>query len=124
MIPGRSHGISLFESFACAARGVLESAKGRNFRIQTAVGALAIALGAIFRIQAGEWLAVIICIGIVLAGECFNTAIESTVDLTTSEYRPLAKMGKDAAAGAVLIASIVSLAVGAIIFLPRLLALI
>ncbi len=57
----------------------------------------------------------------VICLEMVNTAIEKTVDLVTSEYHPYAKIAKDVAAGAVLIAAIFSVIIGGIIFLPYLL---
>ena len=48
-----------------------------------------------------------------------NTAIETLVDLYTEEYHHLAKVAKDTAAGAVLVAAIMSVCVGLIIFLPK-----
>ena len=59
-----------------------------------------------------------VCIGVVLAGECINTAIESVVDLVSPEFHELAKHAKDCAAGAVLVESIAALFVAAFIFLP------
>ena len=50
-----------------------------------------------------------------------NTAVEAVVDLVTEERKPLAKLAKDAAAGAVLIAAIMAAIAGMIIFLPKLL---
>ena len=50
-----------------------------------------------------------------------NTAVEAVVDLVTKERRPLAKLAKDAAAGAVLIAAIMAAIAGMIIFIPKLL---
>ena len=50
-----------------------------------------------------------------------NTAVEAVVDLVTEERKPLAKLAKDAAAGAVLIAAIMAAIAGMIIFIPKLL---
>jgi diacylglycerol kinase len=58
-------------------------------------------------------------IGFVLVAECFNTAIEFDIDLTSPDYHPYAKYTKDVAAGAVLIASISAAIVGLIIFVPK-----
>ena len=57
--------------------------------------------------------------GLIMSLELVNTAVESVVDLVTEERRPLAKLAKDAAAGAVLIASIMAAVAGLIIFLPK-----
>jgi diacylglycerol kinase len=111
------------ESFRHALDGVGATARGRNFRVQLAAGAAAVALGAFFRISRGEWIAVALCIGLVLGGECANTALEAVVDLASPGRHPLAKRAKDAAAGAVLLFSLAAAVVGAIVFLPRLFAL-
>ena len=60
---------------------------------------------------------------LVAALELVNTAVEAVVDLVTEEKKPLAKIAKDTAAGAVLFAAIVSVIIGCIIFLPYLLEL-
>ncbi|MBQ3809988.1 MAG: diacylglycerol kinase family protein [Kiritimatiellae bacterium] len=111
------------ESFRHALDGIGATARGRNFRVQLAAGAAAVALGAFFRISAGEWIAVALCIGLVLGGECANTALEAAVDLASPGQHPLAKRAKDAAAGAVLLFSLAAAVIGAVVFLPRFLAL-
>ena len=58
---------------------------------------------------------------VVMALEMVNTAVEAVVDLVTEERKPLAKLAKDAAAGAVLIAAIMAAIAGMIIFIPKLL---
>ena len=112
------------ESFRHALEGVAATARGRNFRVQLAAGAATVALGAFFRSSPGEWTAVALCIGLVLGSECANTALEAAVDLASPGRHPLAKRAKDAAAGAVLLFSLASAVVGAIIYLPRLTALV
>ena len=66
-----------------------------------------------------EWCICLGLFGLVMALELINTAIEAVVDLVTSEYRPLAKVAKDTAAGAVLIAAIMAAVSGLIIFVPK-----
>jgi diacylglycerol kinase (ATP) len=73
-----------------------------------------------FGITSTEWCIVILCFGIVLAAEGFNTAIERLVDLVSPDYHPIAGAVKDIAAGAVLLCAIASAIVGTIIFLPYL----
>lgn len=75
--------------------------------------------GILFRISAGEWLAVVLCIGSVLAMEAVNTAIEAVCDHVSPQFSPLIKRAKDVAAAAVLIMAFTSVAVACIIFLPR-----
>jgi diacylglycerol kinase len=76
-----------------------------------------------FQVSAVEWALLSICIFGVLALEAVNTAVEAIIDLVSPHYHPLAKIAKDAAAGALVFAVIGSLCVGATIFIPRLLAL-
>lgn len=88
-------------------------------RTHFGVGILAVIAGIIFRITSAEWLALVIVISFVFILEILNTAIETLVDLYTEEYHHLAKVAKDTAAGAVMVAAIMSVCVGLIIFLPR-----
>lgn len=71
-----------------------------------------------------EWCICLLLFGLILALEMVNTAIEAVTDLASEEYHPLAKKAKDTAAGAVLIAAVAAAAIGMIIFLPKLLAVI
>jgi diacylglycerol kinase len=103
--------------FGYASKGLIAAfISERNIRVHLAIAIITVAAGFYFDITSAEWCAVIICIGLVLAFEVMNTAIEDLVDLVTEEWTPLAGRVKDAAAGAVLIVSITSLAVGIIIF--------
>lgn len=88
-------------------------------RIHLGVGTITIAAGIAFRIASYEWLALVIVIFFVFILEILNTAIETLVDLYTEEYHHLAKVAKDTAAGAVMVAAIMSVCVGLIIFLPK-----
>ena len=110
-------------SFKCAFAGIGHAfAEGRNFKVQFAVGLLAVVLGIVFSISPLEWALIVVCIGAVLGGECVNTAIEAVVDLVSPGYNELAKHAKDCAAGAVLVSSMASVVVAACIFLPKVLA--
>ena len=108
------------ESFGYAASGIVHAFReGRNFKVQLGFALAAIVLGAVLGIDAVEWAVVFVCIGVVLGGECMNTAIEAIVDLASPDYNELAKHAKDCAAGCVLACSVASVAVAAVIFLPR-----
>ncbi|MCS6839471.1 MAG: diacylglycerol kinase family protein [Roseiflexus sp.] len=109
--------------FAFAGIGHLLRTQG-NAQIHVAAGSVAIALGFLFNIDRGEWLALALTITLVLAAEGVNTAVEAVVDLVTPGFHPLAKIAKDVAAGTVLLTAIGAVAVGLIVFLPRLWALI
>ena len=115
---------SFLAALANAGQGVLHGVKNeRNVQIDTVFAVLAVALGFIFQISAAQWLVVVICIGLVLALELVNTALEAVVDLASPEYHELARIAKDCAAGACLVASICAFIVGVVIFLPCILQL-
>jgi diacylglycerol kinase len=92
----------------------------RNAKIQTVMGITAIALGFIVSITPYQWLLVLFCIGLVISLEMINSAIEIFCDMVTIDFHPKIKIIKDVAAGAVLVASIASLIIGLIIFIPAL----
>lgn len=113
-----------FRSFVYAAEGIASTFKvGFNIKVQLVFAILAIVLAIVFGVSPAEWAIIFLCIGLVIGGECMNTAIEAVVDLSSPDEHHLAKRAKDCAAGAVLIASIASVAVAIAVFLPRILAL-
>ena len=75
------------------------------------------------RLSATEWCLIAIAIILVFLAETFNTAIESLVDLVSSEHHPLAGQAKDMAAGAVLLAALLAFVIGLGIFGPKTIAL-
>lgn len=93
-------------------------------QIHICISVLVILAGFAFSITRSEWIAVLLAIGGMIALEMMNTAVERTVDLYTDEFHPLAKQAKDISAGAVLIFAIISVVIGMIIFLPRILAIV
>lgn len=82
-----------------------------------------VAAGVVFEISRYEWLAVLICCGLVLGMEIINMAVEAAVDIAAKSHDPLAKKAKDAAAGASLVVCVFSAAVGLIVFVPYIIAL-
>jgi len=97
-------------------------ARERNLRILVAIALAVVVVGAILRIAAWEWAVLALTIGFVITVELINTALEAAVDLVTQETHPLAKLSKDVAAGAVLVASLAAVAIGMLILGPHLLA--
>ena len=75
--------------------------------------------GIVAKLTVVEWCICMIMCALVLSLELVNTAVEAVVDLATEEKKPLAKIAKDTAAGAVLIAAIASVIVGLLIFVPH-----
>ena len=111
------------ESFACAFRGIAALLKSEiHARIHLVATVAVLALGWWFGLTGGEWIAVILAIGLVWVAEALNTAIEYVADLAHPDEHPEVKKLKDLAAAAVLFASIAALIVGLIVFMPRLCA--
>ncbi len=77
--------------------------------------------GFYFEVSSFEWLALVLAIGLVFTAEAFNTAIEIDINLTSPEYHPYARDTKDVAAGAVFLAALISVIVGLIVFIPKIL---
>lgn len=110
----------LIKSFTYAIQGIKAVIDTEtNMKIHILVSVFVIILGFVFCISTSEWLACIICIGLVFSAETMNTSIESLVDMVSPERKPQAGKIKDIAAGGVFLAAIVSVVVGIIIFLPR-----
>lgn len=114
----------LRRSFKFAIAGVVYVWRSQpNMKIHSIMGTIAVLLGFLLRISEAEWLALVLVIGFVLILEVINTAVETLVDLYTTEYSELAKHSKDTAAGAVMLMAVVSVVVGCIIFIPKIWAL-
>jgi diacylglycerol kinase len=94
-----------------------------NARIELSALGIVCLAGWRLGIAANEWALLALTIAVVLALEAVNTAVEAIVDLVSPEYHPLAKIAKDAAAGAMVFAVLGSVAVAGAIFGPRLWAL-
>lgn len=92
----------------------------RNFRFHSMAAVLVVSLGFIFNITLVEWLFIVTAIGMVIVAEAFNSAIEKLVDLVSPEKNPKAGWVKDVAAGATLLATIIAIAIGLLIFAPYL----
>ncbi len=92
-----------------------------NFRIHLAILAVVFIAGLILNISITDWTAIIIVAGLVLAAECFNTALEYLGDAFTKEDNPFIGKAKDVAAAGVLLSSVTAAAVGLIVFVPALL---
>ena len=91
-----------------------------NSRIHAVATLCAVTLGAWLGLSHIEWAVLALTIGMVWTAEFANTALEAAIDLASPEVHPLAKIGKDVSAAAVLIAAITSVVVGLILFAPPL----
>lgn len=125
MKSGRFSVRSRLESFRFAFEGLSALFRTEhNSRIHLIAAILAILAGIIFRIDTVEWCVIILAIGLVFITELINSSIELLCDVAESKWNEKIKASKDMAAAAVLIAAIISVAAGIIIFLPRLINLI
>jgi len=112
---------TFFNAVLFALQGIKQFfSRDRNGKIQMVIGITAIILGFTVSLTPFQWLLVLFCIGLVISLEMINSAIERFCDLVTTEFHPGIKIIKDVAAGAVLVASITSLIIGLIIFIPAL----
>ena len=107
------------KSFGYAFKGIASLIrKEHNAWIHCTAIVLVTIAGFHFDITSTEWCIVVLCFGLVLAAEGFNTAIERLVDLVSPDFHPIAGDVKDVAAGAVLICAIAAAIVGMIVFIP------
>lgn len=111
----------VLESFNNAINGIIDTVRTeRNMRIHL-IAALGVLFASFFfDISKYEFLILAVTITMVIAAELINTSIEAAIDMTTNYYHPLAKVAKNAAAGAVLITAINALIVAYIIFWDKL----
>lgn len=107
-------------SFVHAFDGLFYAARTQpNFVIHLLVSSVVLICGLIVGLSNIEWIIIALTVFLGLVIELINTAIESTVDLATTQYHPVAKIAKDTAAAAMLIYAAGSVIIGLIIFLPK-----
>jgi len=124
-VPAMRQNQSFLKSLQCAWQGLFDLClTQRNFRIHLFVTACALAGAVALRFDAWRWAVLIQTIGLVLVAEGVNSALESTVDLCSPEFHPLARQAKDMAAAAVLIATICAIICGVCLYGPELLEIV
>ncbi len=108
----------LYRSFAYAFSGIgIALSRERNLRVHLGAGAGALYFGRIYGLSRVEWAVLLLTIGLVVACELLNTAVEHLTDLVAhGKLHPLLKVAKDTAAAGVLVAALVSVGVGVILF--------
>jgi diacylglycerol kinase (ATP) len=113
--PQRSQ--SVFESFNYAAEGVIHALRTqRNLWIHFTVAAAVLVAAVGFGVSKLELMVLLLAITFVLVAELVNTAVEAAVDVASTSFDPMAKIAKDIAAGAVLVATLNAVAVGYLVF--------
>jgi diacylglycerol kinase (ATP) len=111
---------TIFDSFNYAAEGIIHVLRTqRNMRIHFLIAAAVLVLALFVGVDKLELIALLLSITFVLMAEMINTAIEGAIDVSTTSFDPMAKLAKDVAAGAVLIATLNAIAVGYLVFANR-----
>jgi diacylglycerol kinase (ATP) len=112
---------TLFESFIYAISGVIYSLKTqRNMRIHFLAALLVMILSKYLDLEEMEMVAVVFATALVIIAEMINTAVETAVDMITEKFHPLARIAKNVAAGAVLVAVLNAIIIGYVIFFDKL----
>jgi diacylglycerol kinase len=109
-------------SLGFALRGVAAFAREPNARIQLAAALVVAALAAWLRVPRAEAALLALAIGLVLAAEALNSALEALADRVAPDHHELVARAKDVAAGAVLLAALTAAVAGLLVLGPRLLA--
>jgi diacylglycerol kinase (ATP) len=108
---------TIFDSFNYAFEGLIHVLRTqRNMRVHFAVAVIVLVVAIAVGVTKIELIALLIAITFVLVAEMINTAVEGAIDVATSSFDPMAKLAKDIAAGAVLLATINAVAVGYLVF--------
>jgi diacylglycerol kinase (ATP) len=111
---------TIFDSFNYAFEGIIHVLRTqRNMRIHFVAAIAVIVFALIVSVSKLELIVLLISIAFVLIAEMINTAIEGAIDVATTSFDPMAKLAKDVAAGAVLIATLNAIAVGYLVFSHR-----
>lgn len=108
---------NFFEAWGNATNGIIYSeTTQRNIRIQLVLAVIVMVLSLFYGLNTAEFLCLLFAVFMVIFAELINTAIETVVDLFVDVYHPKAKISKDVAAGAVVLAACNALVVGYFIF--------
>jgi diacylglycerol kinase (ATP) len=108
---------TIIDSFNFAFEGIIHVLRTqRNLRIHFAIAFVVLVLALIVNVTKLELIALLISVTFVLIAEMLNSALEAAIDIATTSFDPMAKLAKDIAAGAVLIAAVNAVAVGYLVF--------
>src|SRR6476659_2124832 len=108
---------SILESFNVAFEGIIHVLRTqRNMRIHFLIAVAVLIAALAVDVSKIELIVLLLSIAFVLITEMINTAIEAAVDIASTSFDPMAKLAKDIAAGAVLIAAVNAVAVGYLVF--------
>ena len=106
-------------TFKYSMQGLAYAYKNEQSMWIHAIGSVfTITLGFIYHLTLAEWAIIFIALGVILASELINTAIEAAVDLCTLEIHPLAKIAKDCGSAATFVLTLVSVVICLFVFVP------
>lgn len=112
------------KSFGHAIDGIVYALENELNMLVIMVSSLIVLIASLFfKISTHELVAIVICIGTVMASEMINTAIEAVVDLETTKENKLAKIAKDSGSSATLIFAVMSVVTVGLIFIPKIIDL-
>ena len=115
---------SVMQTAKNSINGIICYAKdGKSIILYSMALLFEIIMGILFQINGLEWILIICIMGILLAVELLNTAIEAACDAITKEYNPLIKIAKDCGSGATFSIFLVSVILNLIIFIPKIIIL-
>jgi diacylglycerol kinase len=115
---------SVIQTFRNSINGIICYARDGKSIILYLVGLIfEIVMGICFNINGLEWILIICIMGILLAVELLNTAIEAACDTITKHYNPLIKIAKDCGSGATFVIFTVTVILNLIIFIPKIIML-
>ncbi len=115
--------MKFWKSLNCAFNGIRKAFQTeRNLRFHFFAAIIVTFSGIILSLSILEWVGIVFSIGLVICAELFNTSIEKLVDLVSPQFDKKAGLVKDISAGAVLFAAIISIIIGLIIFLPKIIS--
>ena len=111
---------NIFGSFKYAAAGIGDAIKSEpNFRVHIIIGIVAIILASILQFRGVEWAVLFLTEAFVIAMELINTVLEEIVDIISPEKKEKARIAKDVSAAFVLMSAFAAIAVGIVLFLPK-----
>lgn len=121
----KKHGFGRFlRSWSYSMDGLIYAYKyEQSMLIHVVVTIAVIAANIILKVSGMHWLITMMAIGMVLAAELINTAIEAVVDMVTLEIHPLAKIAKDCGSAATFVLSVMAAAIGLVVYIPYLIEL-
>ena len=115
---------SVFQTIKNSLNGIKCYAKdGKSILLYVFGVILEVIMGFVYKINGLEWILIICILGIILAVELINTAIEAVCDAVTKKYNPLIKIAKDCGSAATFVIFTVAIILNLIIFIPKIIAL-